>query len=158
MNLVISLISTLRFFLHFRSEYNRKSNLEIIKAAVWDSYGLELDVNDRDDLEWRGRKVSGTAAKLGREVAYHHCTLLVHSDRAFLHRALGADSVKVRNSFFTFFSFNVLASSRRVNFCHTSTCSFSMKTTSHFWPLKCVGVLESLHHVLKPLGIFLCNR
>lgn len=34
------------------------------------------------------RKVSGTAAKLGRESAYHHCTLLVNVDTRNLHDAL----------------------------------------------------------------------
>ena len=32
------------------------------------------------------KKVSGTAAKLGRESAYHHCTLLVIKHMAMLGR------------------------------------------------------------------------
>ena len=34
------------------------------------------------------KKVSGTAAKLGRDAAYHHCTLLLSVDTSNLHSAL----------------------------------------------------------------------
>ena len=34
------------------------------------------------------RKVSGTAAKLGKDAAYHHCTLLLAVDRSHLSSAL----------------------------------------------------------------------
>ena len=34
------------------------------------------------------KKVSGTAAKLGRDAAYHHCTLLLNVDTSNLHSAL----------------------------------------------------------------------
>ncbi|CAG0915242.1 unnamed protein product [Notodromas monacha] len=81
-------------FFTSRDEYDRKANLEMIRTAVWDTYGLDLVVNKRDDIEWRGQKVSGTAAKLGRDVAYHHCTVLVHSDRSMLQKALRTGGVK----------------------------------------------------------------
>ena len=43
----------------------------------------------RDDIVIDGeRKVSGTAAKLSRAGAYHHCTLLVSVDTSSLHAAL----------------------------------------------------------------------
>ena len=43
----------------------------------------------RDDIVINGeKKISGTAAKLGRSSAYHHCTLLVHVDTTNLSRAL----------------------------------------------------------------------
>ena len=40
----------------------------------------------RDDIMLGEKKVSGTAAKLGRESAYHHCTLLVIKHMAMLGR------------------------------------------------------------------------
>ena len=43
----------------------------------------------RDDIVINHqRKISGTAAKLGRTAAYHHCTLLVSVDTSNLSRAL----------------------------------------------------------------------
>ena len=42
----------------------------------------------RDDVMLGSKKVSGTAAKLGRDAAYHHCTLLLNVDTSFLHSAL----------------------------------------------------------------------
>ena len=43
----------------------------------------------RDDIVIDGeRKISGTAAKLSRTGAYHHCTLLVNVDTSSLHEAL----------------------------------------------------------------------
>ena len=43
----------------------------------------------RDDIVInQQRKISGTAAKLGRNAAYHHCTLLVNVDTSNLSRAL----------------------------------------------------------------------
>ena len=42
----------------------------------------------RDDVMLGPKKVSGTAAKLGRDAAYHHCTLLLNVDTSNLHAAL----------------------------------------------------------------------
>ena len=42
----------------------------------------------RDDVMLGTKKVSGTAAKLGRDAAYHHCTLLLSVDTTLLHSAL----------------------------------------------------------------------
>ena len=50
---------------------------------------LGVEINSRDDIMVAGdRKVSGTAAKLSRRAAYHHCTLLVAVDTRGLHLAL----------------------------------------------------------------------
>ena len=47
------------------------------------------DSVQRDDIVINDeRKISGTAAKLGRTAAYHHCTLLVSVDTTNLSRAL----------------------------------------------------------------------
>lgn len=72
-----------------RERYNRKNNLELIKRALYRGFGIKSDVNVRDDLIVRDKyKVSGTAAKLGRLSAYHHCTLLVNANKADLSKSL----------------------------------------------------------------------
>ncbi|CAK1540193.1 unnamed protein product [Leptosia nina] len=76
------------FFTH-RDRYDRKYNLEIIKRALYRSFGIKSLINERQDIIVRDKyKVSGTAAKLGRLSAYHHCTLLVNANKADLSKAL----------------------------------------------------------------------
>ncbi|XP_039248498.1 lipoyl amidotransferase LIPT1, mitochondrial-like [Styela clava] len=65
-------------FFTARSLYDRRANLNIIVSALnrkWKN--LDLSVNCRDDIILDKKyKISGSAAKLGRNNAYHHCTLL----------------------------------------------------------------------------------
>jgi hypothetical protein len=49
---------------------------------------LDMTTSSRHDLFVRGRKLTGSAMKLARTTAYHHCTLLVGSDRAAMSQAL----------------------------------------------------------------------
>jgi len=62
-----------------RDGYDRKSNLEIICRALKRQFGIEANVSPRLDVNVQGYKISGTAAKLGKN-AYHHCTVLVDAD------------------------------------------------------------------------------
>ncbi|XP_044004091.1 lipoyltransferase 1, mitochondrial-like [Aphidius gifuensis] len=69
--------------------YNRRYNLEIITKALDKYFGIETHVNKRDDIVTNENyKISGTAAKLGKSTAYHHCTLLGDSDKAKLSLSL----------------------------------------------------------------------
>ncbi|KAK2577441.1 hypothetical protein KPH14_003548 [Odynerus spinipes] len=68
-----------------KERYNRRYNLDIITRALYREWGLKAAVNEREDIVVEGRyKVSGTAAKLGRPNAYHHCTLLVAANKTLL--------------------------------------------------------------------------
>lgn len=72
-----------------RKRYNRRYNLEIISRALYREWGLKTEINKREDIIVEGEfKVSGTAAKLGRPNAYHHCTLLVDVNKSSLSAAL----------------------------------------------------------------------
>ncbi|CAL7947505.1 unnamed protein product [Xylocopa violacea] len=72
-----------------RERYNRKYNLEIITRALYREWGLKADINKREDIVVEEKyKISGTAAKLGRPNAYHHCTLLVDVNKTALNLAL----------------------------------------------------------------------
>ncbi|XP_057340736.1 lipoyltransferase 1, mitochondrial [Microplitis mediator] len=76
-------------FLTPRSRYSRKYNLEIITRALYRNWGIESFINKREDIIIEGDyKISGTAAKLGRPNAYHHCTLLIDVDKNNLSGAL----------------------------------------------------------------------
>ncbi|CAM9536142.1 unnamed protein product [Lampetra planeri] len=77
-------------FFSSRAGYDRKRNLGLITDAVATLRPrLDVRATERFDLVMEANlKVSGTAAKLGRDTAYHHCTLLVEADRALMSRAL----------------------------------------------------------------------
>ena len=89
-------------FLTSKARHNRKANLGLLCDVVKDALGVNLEVNSRwgitnyladpqifrDDVMLGSKKVSGTAAKLGRDAAYHHCTLLLNVDTSNLHSAL----------------------------------------------------------------------
>lgn len=76
------------FFTH-RTRYRRKDNLAVIVEALRSKWNVDVAINHRDDIILNGRhKVSGTAAKLGRSIAYHHCTLLVEADSSAISRLL----------------------------------------------------------------------
>lgn len=71
-----------------RERYDRKYNLNLITRAIYREYGIDTQISDRDDILLHGKKISGTAAKLGRPNSYHHCTLLVNSDKNHLNGSL----------------------------------------------------------------------
>lgn len=72
-----------------REDYNRRANLQLVADTLIDTWGLNVSVNERDDLLLDDKhKISGTAAKLTRDSAYHHCTLMVNVDLAALKAAL----------------------------------------------------------------------
>lgn len=79
-------------FFTTRDRYDRHTNLEMICRALHLDFGIQAHPNSRDDIILdHDHKVSGSAAKLGRNTAYHHCTLLVNTDRHQLKLTLNGD-------------------------------------------------------------------
>jgi len=79
-------------FINKRRDYNRKRNLLIICEALKEiNSNIDVKVNDRDDLileeKW---KISGSAARLLRNEALHHCTLLVDANVETLNSVLSS--------------------------------------------------------------------
>lgn len=75
----------LTFFTN-RKKYERMENLHlIVRALKILQPQLDVQATKRCDLLLNGVfKISGTAAKLGRTAAYHHCTLLCNADKLIL--------------------------------------------------------------------------
>lgn len=72
-----------------RERYNRKQNLQLIGQALHREWDLHTKINQREDIVLDDKyKISGTASKLGRPNAYHHCTLLVDVNKKDLSQAL----------------------------------------------------------------------
>lgn len=78
-----------------RERYNRNYNLNIITRALFREWEIKADISERDDITLHGNKISGTAAKLGQKNAYHHCTLLVDTDKSQLKDALIKEDVQI---------------------------------------------------------------
>ena len=67
---------------------------------------LNVAVNDREDIILDEKhKISGTAAKLGKNSAYHHCTVLVDVNECVLHDALSSKAVSLIEYHFYIFWF-----------------------------------------------------
>jgi len=65
--------------------YKRKENLQLVKSTLETSLNYtDLEINERDDLLWEGKKISGTAAKLNSRKSYHHFTLLFNTNKELL--------------------------------------------------------------------------
>lgn len=77
-----------------RERYDRKYNLNLVTRALYREWGISAEMNERDDITLSGKKISGTAAKLGKN-AYHHCTLLVNSNKQNLSQSLAKDETEV---------------------------------------------------------------
>lgn len=69
-------------FITNRQDYDRKKNLMMIRDFLFHNHGIESEISPREDLVTSNMKlkISGTASKLARINAYHHCTLLVQAD------------------------------------------------------------------------------
>jgi len=63
-----------------KESYNRCRNLKRVKRTLEDLGYQDLSINDRSDILYRGKKLSGTAARLDRTMSYHHFTLLFSPD------------------------------------------------------------------------------
>ncbi|KAH8384590.1 hypothetical protein KR093_001802 [Drosophila rubida] len=71
-----------------RERYNRKYNLNIVTRALFREWAIKSEINDRDDIVIKNKKISGTAAKLGHPNAYHHCTILASANKLHLGESL----------------------------------------------------------------------
>ncbi|XP_064536510.1 lipoyl amidotransferase LIPT1, mitochondrial [Drosophila montana] len=71
-----------------RERYDRKYNLNIVTRSLFREWAIKTEINDRDDIVIANKKISGTAAKLGRPNAYHHCTILASANKLHLGESL----------------------------------------------------------------------
>ncbi|KAG5895055.1 hypothetical protein JTB14_021022 [Gonioctena quinquepunctata] len=85
-------------FFTAREHYDRKYNLGIITRALFREYGINVQISPREDLTLDEYKISGTAAKLGRSNAYHHCTLLVKANKVDLSLALQKQDAEIKTN------------------------------------------------------------
>lgn len=87
-------------FFTSKKKYDRHRNLTVVTNALKELRpNLDVNSTDRFDILLNGHyKISGTAAKLGRTAAYHHCTLLCSVDRSLLSSVLKSNNSQVIKS------------------------------------------------------------
>ncbi|XP_065121492.1 lipoyl amidotransferase LIPT1, mitochondrial-like [Paramisgurnus dabryanus] len=87
-------------FFTSKKKYDRHRNLTVVTDALKQLRpNLDVNATNRFDILLKGHyKISGTAAKLGRTAAYHHCTLLCSVDRPILSSVLKSNNSQVIKS------------------------------------------------------------
>ncbi|KAI5618414.1 lipoyltransferase 1, mitochondrial [Silurus asotus] len=87
-------------FFTSKKKYDRQRNLGVVTGAL-KALRPNLDVcaTERFDIVLNGcYKISGTAARLGRTSAYHHCTLLCSADRSVLSAVLQSSCTGIKSN------------------------------------------------------------
>ncbi|KAG5507237.1 hypothetical protein JIQ42_06643 [Leishmania sp. Namibia] len=78
-------------FLTHRSRYAPEKTIQLVRLGLCAGYAIDparLSTTGRHDLFLDGKKITGSAMRVHRDIAYHHCTLLVDTPRALLGRYL----------------------------------------------------------------------
>lgn len=83
-------------FITGKDRYDVQKQLELILRAVR-SFGIDCDFSGRNDLLAEGRKFSGNAFCLRKDMRQHHGTLLIRSDLGRLQQYLQVDPRKIRS-------------------------------------------------------------
>ena len=76
-------------FLMPRSSFSKRANLEFVVSFLQNSMNCDVEVNERDDLTYRGLKISGSACRIERLRTIHHLTLLMQSKLEVIGKFLG---------------------------------------------------------------------
>ncbi|KPI84272.1 putative lipoate-protein ligase-like lipoyl ligase putative lipoyltransferase [Leptomonas seymouri] len=78
-------------FLTHRSRYAPMKTIQLVRLGLSAAYGVDparITTTDRYDLFLDKKKITGSAMRVQRDIAYHHCTLLVNTPLALLGRYL----------------------------------------------------------------------
>lgn len=83
----------LSFFTH-RDEYAPEKTIQVLRLGLCRLLGVQperLTTTKRYDLFLDGKKLTGSAMRVQRDVAFHHCTLLINSARNRVGRYLHSE-------------------------------------------------------------------
>lgn len=83
-------------FLCPESDFDPQRQLQVVRNAV-QSFGIPVTFSGRNDLLVQGSKFSGNAFYHSKGFAYHHGTLLVHTDLDRLQRYLSPPKAKLES-------------------------------------------------------------
>lgn len=77
-----------------KERHNRLRNLELMCSTLKDKFNVNATINARHDILINNLKVSGTAAKISSNVAYHHFTMLCDMPIATMKSSLKSSFTK----------------------------------------------------------------
>lgn len=78
-------------FISCRDDYAPEKTVQLLRSALSVGFHVaphRLTTTSRHDLFLDGQKITGSAMRVQRDMAYHHCTLLLSSSRQMLGRYL----------------------------------------------------------------------
>lgn len=151
----------LSFFTH-RSEYAPEKTIQLVRAALSTAFGIPpaaLSTTKRHDLFFTNKKISGSAMRVQKDIAYHHCTLLLSSSRNSLGKYLHSEAECV------FFKTGAVSSVRspvttienELKFENNSSCFWTNNRQSSFsvaplsYPYSSVAEVHDRSLLLQPL-------
>ena len=76
-------------YLQPRLLLNKRENLIFITDFLKAAYDKKVTINERSDLIYEGKKISGSANRIEKERSLHHFTLLLNSDLSLIRQFLG---------------------------------------------------------------------
>ncbi|HDQ13338.1 MAG TPA: lipoate--protein ligase [Sediminispirochaeta sp.] len=83
-------------FMSSRRNYSKERNFDIIIRAL-KRFGIDAKTSGRNDILVEGKKISGSAFKLGSDRAFHHGTLLIEADLSKVANYLTPDKKKLES-------------------------------------------------------------
>ncbi|XP_065910306.1 lipoyl amidotransferase LIPT1, mitochondrial-like [Dysidea avara] len=124
--------------------YCRRNNLGLTCQALKDKWGLDLSVNKKDDIILNGHwKVSGSSSRLTRDKAYHHYTLLIHTNLEALSSALMSDMADRITS--TSATASIKSPVRNLSsVCTEITCEEACEAVAYYFNNKTLGKVETI--------------
>ncbi|KAL9645328.1 hypothetical protein ABK040_002527 [Willaertia magna] len=117
-------------FLSPKNRYDKLLNFKILQNALREEFFIESEVSGRNDLIEKnsGRKISGSAFKQGKEIAFHHGTILVNLDLNSLQKYLTPHKLKLMSKGVSSISSRVLnLNELNKNLNHENLCNALMK-------------------------------
>lgn len=90
-NLCLSFFTT-------RQDYAPERTIQILRLALAAGFGFDASrftSTSRHDLFLDGKKITGSAMRVQRDIAFHHCTLLIQSSREALGKYLKSEASTV---------------------------------------------------------------
>jgi len=124
-------------FLSSRNSYSKERNTDIIVQALKNLH-IDAEASGRNDIVVDGKKISGSAFKLGSDRAFHHGTLLIDADLSKISNYLTPDKQKLQSKGIKSVKSrvaNLIDFNPKIN--HASVCSAVIEEFFHAYDAAC---------------------
>merc|ERR1712226_942771 len=76
-------------YLQPKSVLKKRENLQFVADFLKSEFNKDVSINERGDLIYQNKKISGSANRIEKERSIHHFTLLLNSDLLHIRKFLG---------------------------------------------------------------------